>query len=620
MFDIHERIQVLSKEGNLVFPPNIQEVERLKEPLTQLKSKEINGATYWFDRQEPLADNIRVKIYPTGHTVFYNSLGKRFLMTDPSGNILHEAEWERDQSSNEIKLKHVRMQLDCQQWIGIRPKAKTFSTHISIKSQPNWERMTLDDLRHGASQAWQVPFSEVKYFYHDKNFITTGEGEYDVQLQKDGLYVLINGNFEKTQFVSFMFTVNWEHLDLIPVVELFQSTLPGSGGAVFEFIWGLYEDQSRDNTMLPLRYRGLPTYPSSEAYNIFSAFFEPRGPKGEKILDVFMNADRSHEIEWTPKSHPPWRYFDTQHKISLTVQEGYLFKVTSWNDPAAIPFINTAQGGRGSCQRYMEVLENRIVLHDAQQKREISLKPDWNIEPSGPVPVPAPQSFGWKKFFEGNVPEVDPIKILYTVPFYPEGADPIDESSLQPMALDQIFYYMENHKGMPEKLESVKRVLIHTFDTVISGCIDCTHEREYVVLYGDPEFAVKNAQQLWNYSVTRKQLDGVSRVRFLPEMEYVEEAYEQKYDMIFKWIPFMYHHERETAEQILMSVTNALEPGGILFLQGPHPIRGLFDHYNLISHKGDAIINMPFFRQHLKMCPENTINPEATIFFAEKKS
>ena len=33
----------------------------------------------------------------------------------------------------------------------------------------------------------------------------------------------------------------------------------------------------------------------------------------------------------------------------------------------------------------------------------------------------------------------------------------------------------------------------------------------------------------------------------------------------------------------------------------------------------DQVVNMPFYRQHLKMCPENLVNPELTAFMIEKK-
>ena len=102
------------------------------------------------------------------------------------------------------------------------------------------------------------------------------------------------------------------------------------------------------------------------------------------------------------------------------------------------------------------------------------------------------------------------------------------------MVLDQIFHYMESHEDMEDKLEAVDSVLVHTFDSVISGCVDCTHDREVTVLYGDPEFAVKNAQQLWNFAAGRKQLENLRHVKFLSEAEHVDEAYQQTYSMIYK--------------------------------------------------------------------------------------
>jgi hypothetical protein len=51
---------------------------------------------------------------------------------------------------------------------------------------------------------------------------------------------------------------------------------------------------------------------------------------------------------------------------------------------------------------------------------------------------------------------------------------------------------------------------------------------------------------------------------------------------------------------------------------GPRAIKGLFDHYGLDCLYGDQIMNMPFYRQHLKLCPENLINQDITVFLAEK--
>ncbi len=617
MVDTNQLIAALKREGSLIFPPNIVEAQELASLIPNLKTQELQGAHLWFDGEAPTHQTIRIKQYPNGHRAYYTDTGQRFLMTDPDGIPLHEAEWV-SLGGEPPKLSRVRMQLDSREWVGIKPKAKRFTTHIDVKSQPGWKHMKLDDMRKGAAQAWQVPFSEVKFFYDDDHFVSTGEGEYDVFLDKDSLYVLTDGTFEKKMFISHMFSVNWEKLDLIPVVELFQSTLPGAGGAVFEFIWGLFEDQSRDTPLAPLRYRGLPTYPSKEAFNIFNAFFQPGGIPEDKMMETFLDPKTSNEIEWTPREDPPWRYFDEEQELTVTVQDRFLYKASAWKDPTGLPYVNTSRGGFGPCGRTLHPEGEKLILKDGPDLREGSLNPKWNSDPETTSTKPAAPAFGWRQLFQEGVPEVDPVKLLYTVPFYPEGEGDIEESATQPLVVDQILQYMEETDDMQDRLDRVKSVLIHTLDTVISGCVDCTQKRNYTVLFGDPEFAVKNAQLLWGHAASMELLDNLVDVKFLPEADHVENAYQKKYDMAFKWIPFMYHTDRETSEMILRSLTDVLNPGGILFLIGPAPLGGLFEHYRLKVLRSDPVEHMPYFRQHLKMCPENSINPYMTVFFAER--
>ena len=332
-----------------------------------------------------------------------------------------------------------------------------------------------------------------------------------------------------------------------------------------------------------------------------------------------MDAKRSHEVTWSPQPNPPWRYFDHQSKLCLTVQDGYLYKVTCYDETNPIPYVNRSIGGKPSCQREIQVGVNSFMLMDDQEQKEISFHTDWKILPQTDLPAKIPEyPFNWKWFFNGFPPQTDSIKSIYTVPLYPEGNTEIDEPALQPLALDQIIYYMEMAPGMPAKLEKIGRVLIHTFDMSIAGCIDCTQEREYTVLFSDPELAQKNAYQLWDYAAKRKELDNLKKVSFLPEKKHLEEVYNDKYGMIFKWIPMFYFHDRGVCEQILASTVRALLPDGILFLVGPRAIKGLLDHYGLDCLYSDLIMNMPFYRQHLKMCPENLINQDITVFLAEK--
>ena len=108
-------------------------------------------------------------------------------------------------------------------------------------------------------------------------------------------------------------------------------------------------------------------------------------------------------------------------------------------------------------------------------------------------------------------------------------------------------------------------------------------------------------------------------MKFLSEVEHVDDAYQKTYSMIYKWIPFVFHQNREAAEAMLKSLSDALKPGGMLFLCGPGPLRGLFEHYGLQDRNFDPVIDMPFFNQHRKMCPENQVHPDVTVFLAEKK-
>jgi hypothetical protein len=613
-------INALTGEGSLTFASNLEFASELEKIIPTLETQEQDGNTLWFENGSANIANTRVMVQSTGHIVFYNEEGRRFLCTDPQGHPLHEALWTQNEEG-ETQMAQARMQLDNRQWVGIKPCAKTFGTQIDISSHDGWEKMTLDNLREKASEAWRVPFSEVKYFYDDAHMVHQGEGKYDIQLIKDGLYALHEGSFDKSLFISFMFRVNWAKLDLIPVVELFQSTLPGTGGAVFEFIWGIYKDQSREEALPTLRYRGLPTYPSKEAFNIFSAFFVPEAPEGKDVKKLFMDPMTSHEVTWTPQEHAPVRYFDDTQKIAITVQDGYLYKVTSYDDPITFPYTNCGGVKRPPIERQVQIGTQSFTLLEGELAREIAFEHIWGIRPqTSAQKAPAKPPFTWKWFFNGEPPMVDHVKAQYTVPFYPEGAADIDESSLQPMVLDQIFYYMEMAPAMAHRLEKIDKVLIHTFDTVLAGCIDCTKEREYTVLYSDPEFAQKNAQLLWNFALAKDQLANLQKVSFLPEKDHIAHAYSNKYGLIFKWIPFMYHPDREACESMLKALIGSLEPDGFIFLVGPRPLEGLFEHYGLERLYNDPVHNMPFFRQHLKMCPENQVHPDLCVFLLEKKA
>jgi hypothetical protein len=138
-------------------------------------------------------------------------------------------------------------------------------------------------------------------------------------------------------------------------------------------------------------------------------------------------------------------------------------------------------------------------------------------------------------------------------------------------------------------------------------------------LYNSPEWAQKNAQLLWDHAVSKNQLNNLKKVVFLEEEKNIEAVYMKKYDMIYKWIPFIYHLDRESCDGIFKATVDVLEPGGLLFIVAPRKMLGLFAHNSMEVLKEDAIADMPFFKQHIRLYPETQIDPEVKVFFAEKK-
>ena len=96
-----------------------------------------------------------------------------------------------------------------------------------------------------------------------------------------------------------------------------------------------------------LRYRGIPAYPSVGAFRLFSAFFTPSALSGEAPLDVFLDVNRSHEVEWTPSPEYPVRHIDEEQRLSVTIHHHKIQKVTLWDDSTGLAYLPTTSSGEG---------------------------------------------------------------------------------------------------------------------------------------------------------------------------------------------------------------------------------------------------------------------------------
>ena len=217
------------------------------------------------------ANELTCKRLETGHVVLYGPLGRRMLMTDPDGHPLHECEWEA-RADGTARLVSARFCLDWGQWVGLKPNGLVHAMQLDLTSRPEWQTLTRHDLRMMASRAMGVAIEEVGFFYADDDLMLDGTGHATIRQRKDAFYVLEDGAWDRARFMSCMSAMHWATIDYLPVVELFKSLLPGTGSAAFELIRGLYDDQNA-HAPKPLRYRGIPTYPSAAAFGLFSKFF-----------------------------------------------------------------------------------------------------------------------------------------------------------------------------------------------------------------------------------------------------------------------------------------------------------------------------------------------------------
>jgi hypothetical protein len=553
----------------------------------------------------------RVVRRPSGHWVFYGPEGRRMLMTDPDGHPLHECEWEGE--GPRTKMARARVFLDWGRWVGVKPGGMVNSTRLDLSTKPGWQRLTRDDLRRMAARAVGVPLEEIRFFYRDSDLLLSDRGEATITHRKDALYVLDDGAFETARFMACMGAMHWERIDFLPVVELFQSLLPGTGSAVMELIRGLYDDQ-QEAAPRPLFYRGIPPYPSEAAFGLFGQFFDAAASGGVGPCSLFMDPARSHQVRWTPTADPPRRYVDPARHLCVTIKGRTVVKVTKDDDPSGLPFVPAGNNGFVPCERQVAVAKGQVELRDRDVRLTVPPSAAWGpLDDTGETSSP-PRAAGWKHLFDDGSPRVAPAEAYAAVLLYPEDAREIDEAASQPFAADHLQDAWEQRPDRRTTLARADRVLIDDFDTALSACVSLDRPRDYVVLYRRPAFAQRHAQLLWNQLVRADHLDWVSRFSFRRAETARPGAYAQSYDAIYRWLPFAIHDRPDEWETAARSVAGALRTGGLAFLVGPDAFRRILPSCRLRLLEAEAVESLPSFRMHRTILPQARLKPGLTLF------
>jgi len=571
-----------------------------------------------FPANSPFAQDLeraggRVVRQASGHLVFYRPDGRRFFAADPAGSPLHECEWSQD-PSGQVHLLQTRMRLDWGQWVGIKPAGLLNETSLDLSQKPGWQRLTAESLRQMAAQAMGVPLEEVRFFYGDDDLRIDARGQAIIRHKKDAFYVLETEGFERTQFMSCMGAMHWDRIDFLPVVELFKSLFPGTGSAAFELIRGLYDDQSQGQPVQrPLRYRGIPTYPSEAAFRLFSSFFTPQAPRGREPLTLFMDQARSHQVTWLPAVHPPLRYFDDAQRACLTVQGGVLQKVTMADDPTGLPYVNPRGRRRVPFDRSLTVAGDRIVLSDREHETVLLLN-----QPLQGASASADRRelsrVDWRAVFVREMPPIRAVDAFGAVLCYPDDDQPIGELAAQPFVADYLQDLAEQDREIGAMISAAEHILIDNGDAVIATCIPFDRPRDYTVHVHHPAFAQRQAQQLWTISAELQRWEWLRRIRFLPAESCPETTVQQRYDLMYDWVPLRSFDQPARLSEHVRRVRRLLQPKGHAFLVGPVELAGHLRQERLALRWQEGVDNLPTFRMHRSILPKARLRNKLTLF------
>ena len=584
-------------------------------------------------------DCVTWKQLTSGHRVVYGPLGRRILLTDPDGHPLHECEWD-EREDGAVRLVSARVYLDWGQWVGIKPDGLMNAMNLDLSTRPGWQTLTRQDLRRMAAQAMGVAVQEVEFFYTDDDLILDPTGHAVIRQRKDALYVLEDGTWARARFMSCMSAMHWARIDYLPVVELFQSLLPGTGSAAFELIRGLYDDQNPHDPR-PLRYRGIPTYPSEAAFGLFSNFFTATHPGPERPLTVFMDPPRSHQVEWRPHPHPPLRYVDPSQRLCLTVKQGTVRKATNMDDASGLPFVVPNQQGFAPCGKRIVQGAGRLSLTDHKNNADVIVQPHWGVSLPSPFEGedqggaadrpqtaksedrPSPITKSWEDLFPDGPPRVSPQESYAAVLLYPEDETRIDDLPSQPFVADFWEDRIERDQQLAWHVDRAAHVLIHGFDAVIGTLLTLDRPRSaaaqrVTIVYTAEAHAQKQAQTLWNRLMRGHRGERLAACRFVPEDANHHGAYESAYDLMYVWMPFAAYRDHATLRDRLQQLSGALRPDGLALLAGPESVTALTSDLSLETIVEESASRARSFLMHRTILPRATLHPDLRIRILKK--
>ena len=585
----------------------------LKHPEAIRFSDNLSYVTDWPSSGGRLVEQ------PSGHRQFYGRHGQRILLSDPDGNPLHECLW-KTHGNGTVRLVAARLRLDWGQWVGIKPEGLVNAISLDLSRKPGWEQLTRDDLRQMAARSMRTDMETISFFYRDEDLMLNGDGTATIRQVKDAFYVLPHGVFEEAKFMSCMSRMEWGRIDYLPVVELFLSLLPGTGSATFELIRGLYDDQNRDGAR-PLRYRGIPVYPSEPAFRLFSLFFSPSTATRESPVSVFLDPQRSQDVQWLPVSEYPVRCMDQAQRVCVTINKHAVQKVTCWDDPTGLAYTRLNEAGKPvSDNRGVLATATQLTLFDGQTRRELPVQSTWKLSAQTSAVSYQAWPTTWRDCFPKGSPTLGPTQAFAAVLLYPDRQEAIGEKESQPFVFDFLDDFFEEQPELHQLRAQAKRVLLSHCEAALGSCIEYQHSQQYTVWYAWPEFAQKYAQTVWNQLARRGQLSWLPNFQFFPYDRRQVEQLQEAFDWIDLWIPFSEYPDHRRLQQWGTWLGAHLREGGVGCVAGPASVGEFVQQNGLHLLHAERGEDLPTFRIHQTILPYGWLNPDLVVWIVQKAS
>jgi hypothetical protein len=367
----------------------------------------------------------------------------------------------------------------------------------------------------------------------------------------------------------------------------------------------------------PLRYRGIPTYPSEAAFRLFSNFFKPISRGGGDVFTLFMDQTRAHQVEWLPAPVYPRRYFDSVHGCCLTVRGDRLDKVTVSDDEAGLSYSGPNERRFMPCDRAARIRNGRVVIRDRDRETilPVVLPAGCREQPANPIPH---SPIDWRSLFVKGIPSIASQEAFGAVLLYPQDESEISELAAQPFVADYLQDLAEQDREIGALVSGVTRVLIENGDAAIASCIPFDRPRDYTVLVRAPAFAQRQAQQLWMQCAELQRWEWLTRIRFLStgigidQAEPVDSA--ERFDLSYHWVPYPLADKLPALISRMQTLRSRLSDRGQAFVVGQAALTGVWGNAGFSVVWQESVEHLPTFRMHRTILPKARLKPGLTLF------